>query len=92
MRRRWTEEEDIKLRKAVQIYKERNWQQVANYLENRTGQQCLHRWQKALKPSIRRGKWTKEEDEKLREAVKAHGVGNWMLVQVYSLLLERKYM
>ena len=36
---------------------------MANCLDGRTGQQCLHRWQKTLNPTIRRGRWTKEEDK-----------------------------
>jgi len=56
---------------------------VANHLTNRSGQQCLHRWEKTLKPSIRRGRWSKEEDQALREAVKVHGVGAWVKIMVY---------
>lgn len=48
---------------AVKHFGEKNWQQVANCLEGRTGQQCLHRWQKTLNPNIRRGHWTAEEDK-----------------------------
>jgi len=43
---KWSEEEDRILREAVRRFGEKNWQQVANCLEGRTGQQCLHRWQK----------------------------------------------
>ena len=36
---------------------------VASEIPGRTGQQCMHRWQKALMPGIRKGRWTAEEDE-----------------------------
>lgn len=36
---------------------------VASEIPGRTGQQCMHRWQKALMPGIKKGRWTAEEDE-----------------------------
>jgi len=46
---------------------------VANSLENRTGQQALHRWMKTLSPHIKRGKWEWSEDIHLALAVQAYG-------------------
>ncbi|KAJ1974156.1 hypothetical protein H4R34_004821 [Dimargaris verticillata] len=84
-KRRWTAEEDAMLRQAVQIYGEKNWQQIAHILDNRTGQQCLHRWTKSVNPIIRRGRWDPEEDEALLTAVEIYGEGNWRQVQHYVL-------
>ncbi|KAJ1980928.1 hypothetical protein H4R35_000923 [Dimargaris xerosporica] len=84
-KRRWTAEEDAMLRQAVQIYGEKNWQQIAHILDNRTGQQCLHRWTKSVNPIIRRGRWDPEEDEALLTAVDIYGEGNWRQVQHYVL-------
>ncbi|KAL6074235.1 Transcription factor MYB3R-1 [Balamuthia mandrillaris] len=81
MRSKWTEEENKTLVEAVKRYGEKNWQQVANCLEGRTGQQCLHRWQKTLNPEIRRGRWTAHEDMLLTLAVKAYGHKNWIKIQ-----------
>ena len=36
---------------------------VADYLGDRTSNQCLNRWEKTLNPSIKRGKWSQKEDE-----------------------------
>ena len=36
---------------------------VASEIPGRTGQQCMHRWQKALMPGIKKGRWTNEEDK-----------------------------
>ncbi|KAF0427349.1 putative myb transcription factor [Gigaspora margarita] len=83
--RKWSKEEDDILIRAVDLYGEKNWQQVAHCLDNRTGQQCLHRWTKTLNPAIRRGRWKKEEDEALRNAVSIYGAGNWVKVQQYVL-------
>jgi len=66
---------------AVEHYGERNWQQVANCLEGRTGQQCLHRWTKTLNPKIKRGRWTEEEDKRLTLAVHAYENYNWIKIQ-----------
>ncbi|RHZ44796.1 hypothetical protein Glove_709g92 [Diversispora epigaea] len=83
--RKWTKEEDEILTRAVDLYGEKNWQQVAHCLDNRTGQQCLHRWTKTLNPAIRRGRWKKEDDEALKNAVSIYGPGNWMKIQQYVL-------
>mmetsp|Transcript_15156 Transcript_15156/g.19200 ORF Transcript_15156/g.19200 Transcript_15156/m.19200 type:complete len:101 (+) Transcript_15156:784-1086(+) len=45
---KWTPQEDERLKDAIQQYGDKNWQQVAHYLNGRTGQQCLHRWQKNI--------------------------------------------
>lgn len=43
LKRDWTEEEDTKLRSAVESFGESNWQAVASVLEGRTGTQCSNR-------------------------------------------------
>ena len=42
------------------------WSTVAGFLPGRTGQQCVQRWRHRVNPNIRRDKWTKEEDDKVR--------------------------
>jgi len=39
--------------------------------------QCLHRWNKILKPGLIKGPWTIEEDRKLLEWVKINGPIKW---------------
>ena len=34
---------------------------------------CAHRFAQTLKPDIRRGMWSADEDNKLREAITVHG-------------------
>lgn len=80
---KWTEEEDETLKSAVEYYGEKDWQRVAEELDGRSGQQCLHRWKKTLTPEIRKGRWTTEEDESLLAGVKAFGAGNWAKVRNY---------
>ncbi|KAI9271847.1 hypothetical protein BDA99DRAFT_501161 [Phascolomyces articulosus] len=81
MKRKWTKEDDEALTQAVEMLGERNWQQVAYILGDRTGNQCLQRWTKGICPAIRRQRWVTEEDEALIGAVAAYGVGNWNKVQ-----------
>ncbi|KAG2387312.1 hypothetical protein C9374_001644 [Naegleria lovaniensis] len=84
MRSKWTPEEDDKLMEAVKLFGEKNWQQIANQLDERTGQQCLHRWMKTLNPAIKRGRWTVEEDKRLYLAVHAYPPNNWVLVNRHT--------
>jgi hypothetical protein len=56
----WTQEEDEKLRKAVVEFGGRNWKKIAAQIADRTDVQCLHRWQKVLRPGLVKGPWTPE--------------------------------
>ncbi|KAJ1730279.1 hypothetical protein LPJ61_003097 [Coemansia biformis] len=76
-RSKWTPEEDRMLTEAVMAYGEGDWQAVAACLDNRTGQQVLHRWCKSINPAIRSGRWDKDEDTALLAAVRLYGVGQW---------------
>eukprot|EP00124_Ichthyophonus_hoferi_P001585 Ihof_evm4s86 gene=Ihof_evmTU4s86 len=57
----WKEDEDESLKVAVLEFGPGNWREMRRFLPGRTGQQLLHRW-KAIDPSIRKGRWTKEDD------------------------------
>lgn len=59
-RGKWTIEEDETLRTAVQRHSGKNWKKISDCLEGRTDVQCLHRWQKVLRPGLIKGPWTKE--------------------------------
>ena len=41
------------------------WAEIARHVPGRTDQQCMGRWKRHLDPSIRREKWSDEEDIKL---------------------------
>ncbi|ORX90953.1 hypothetical protein K493DRAFT_304453 [Basidiobolus meristosporus CBS 931.73] len=80
---RWTSEEDKLLNEAVHEFvldgKYENlavavpWNKIASRIPNRTGIQCQARWTEALDPTVRKGRWTVEEDEKLCVGVKRYG-------------------
>eukprot|EP01138_Halocafeteria_seosinensis_P006197 gb/GECG01006338.1/.p1 GENE.gb/GECG01006338.1/~~gb/GECG01006338.1/.p1 ORF type:complete len:613 (+),score=85.33 gb/GECG01006338.1/:1-1839(+) len=75
---RWTDEEDMALKKGVEQLGAKNWKQISvKFLnDNRTDVQCLHRWQKVLKPGLVKGPWTKEEDRTIVECIRS-GVTKW---------------
>ncbi|KAI9333934.1 Homeodomain-like protein [Zopfochytrium polystomum] len=50
-----------------------NWSSIADRVPGRTAVQCIARYQEALDPSIRKGKWSPEEDELLRVGMATHG-------------------
>lgn len=76
---KWTVAEDETLREAVASNNFRNWKKIACQLPNRTDVQCLHRWQKVLKPGLVKGKWTPEEDAKVISMVHKYGQ-KWSLI------------
>ncbi|KAG0746597.1 hypothetical protein G6F57_008400 [Rhizopus arrhizus] len=78
---KWTQQEDVRLTRAVKLLGDCNWQQIAAAIGGRTGQQCLQRWSKSIDPSIRRQRWQADEDEALKRAARLYGVGNWRLIQ-----------
>ncbi|EMD41117.1 hypothetical protein CERSUDRAFT_91875 [Gelatoporia subvermispora B] len=79
----WTPEYDRKLLQAVKIYGSDNWSLVARMVsEDATPQQCQNRYLRSLDPGIRRGGWTEDEDEKLRQAVAVFG-HSWSEVSTF---------
>ena len=42
-----------------------DWVSVSDIVKTRTGKQCRERWINHLDPSLKKEKWTKQEDEQL---------------------------
>ncbi|EPS66172.1 hypothetical protein M569_08609, partial [Genlisea aurea] len=60
----WTEEEDEKLRAYIQRYGHWNWNLLPKYAGlARCGKSCRLRWLNYLKPGVKRGNFTKEEED-----------------------------
>ncbi|XP_023641463.1 transcription factor MYB3R-3 isoform X1 [Capsella rubella] len=76
----WTPEEDETLRRAVGTFKGKSWKKIAEFFNDRTEVQCLHRWQKVLNPDLIKGPWTQEEDEKIVELVEKYGPAKWSVI------------
>jgi myb proto-oncogene protein len=59
-----------------------DWAAVVASVPGRKKYQCKNRWKDALDPSTGRasgctGKWTADEDTKLKDAVQMHGGKDW---------------
>ena len=63
--RKWDRWEDDELILAVRRYNCKNWKSIAQHVPGRNHVQCSQRWNKVLKPGLRKGQWDKEEDELL---------------------------
>ena len=79
-RGRWSTDEDELLKQAVLTHGGKNWKKISSCLDGRTDVQCLHRWQKVLRPGLIKGPWTKEEDESVVQLVAQHGVTSWSFI------------
>ncbi|XP_044460484.1 MYB-like transcription factor EOBI [Mangifera indica] len=76
----WTPEEDQKLKAYVRRYGIWNWAQMPKYAGLlRTGKSCRLRWLNYLRPDIKRGNFTEEEEQII---IKLHQeLGNrWSLI------------
>mmetsp|Transcript_55589 Transcript_55589/g.82328 ORF Transcript_55589/g.82328 Transcript_55589/m.82328 type:complete len:563 (+) Transcript_55589:153-1841(+) len=79
----WTEEEDRRLVAMVKQHGPQNWRTIANGVGSRTPAQVAQRWRKTLNPElvkVNKGKWTKEEDDKLRALIAKHSDKNWQAI------------
>ncbi|CAN3361368.1 hypothetical protein DICA3_F03532 [Diutina catenulata] len=79
-RKPWTKEEDLQLQRLMlEMYgtdtseldpETVKWDVIAQRMEaaGRKPKDCRKRWSNSLDPNLRKGKWTKEEDERLVQA------------------------
>eukprot|EP00948_MAST-09A_sp_MAST-9A-sp1_P002277 g2277.t1 len=75
---RWTKAEDRRLKEAVDKAGPKNWKLISqDYMGGkRSDVQCLHRWQKVLRPGLVKGPWTKDEDDTIIRCVN-EGITKW---------------
>ena len=68
----------------------REWKKIALMMEcDVTDVQCLHRWNKVLKPGLKKGPWTAPEDAVVTTLVQTHGIGKIKWSQVAEKLPGR---
>jgi hypothetical protein len=84
---KWTNDEDCKLKDAVQTQVDKNWGAISFLVPGRTKAQCSTRWHDTLKPSIdrasgRKGKFSAAEDIQLKDAVQTHGDKDWVAISL----------
>ncbi|GAD92511.1 hypothetical protein PVAR5_1103 [Paecilomyces variotii No. 5] len=74
----WTEEEDERLRTAINQHGTK-WTLVARDVGTRSSEQCSKRWNDTLNPDLDRSPWRTEDDELLLSAIDTVG-RNWKLI------------
>ena len=51
--------------------------EINKLIPDKTAKQIMQRWRQVLNPDLRKGAWTKEEDEQILQWVKENGTGKW---------------
>ncbi|XP_043264880.1 snRNA-activating protein complex subunit 4 homolog [Colletes gigas] len=72
----WESKEDERLLKLVDIFKIGDfipWGEVASWMQKRTKQQAYFRWNYSLAPYLTKGRFSKSEDNLLKDAVTKYG-------------------
>ncbi|CAK9177614.1 unnamed protein product [Ilex paraguariensis] len=76
----WTAEEDRKLAEYIEIHGAKKWRTVANKSGlNRCGKSCRLRWLNYLRPNIKRGNISHEEEDLILRLHKLLG-NRWSLI------------
>jgi hypothetical protein len=67
-----------KLRDGVRAIGPKNWKKISEEFlgGKRSDVQCLHRWQKVLRPGLVKGPWTQEEDGIIIQCME-QGIVKW---------------
>jgi len=79
----WTPSEDERLKEAVAIYGIQ-WSKVSTLMKGRTGPQCRERYmRRTALAGTNSGKWTDEEDQKLRQAMNERGLKDWNAISEF---------
>ena len=85
-KKKFTEQDDEKLKQVIQEIGTKSWIEVANRMGDRNPRQCKERWENYLNPSINNNPFTKEEDELLIRKQKELG-SKWVTI---SHFFERR--
>lgn len=72
-RKKFTPEEDEKLKSLVDKMGCKKWDSIAKEMPGRTGRQCRDRYKNYLIPGFFNGQWSKEEDDLLRRKYYEYG-------------------
>jgi len=74
----WTPKEDVKLMDLMKKYGQ-SWAMISSLMDGRTGKQVRDRYLNKLRPNIKLGDWTLQEDELLVSLCKEIG-NRWSLI------------
>lgn len=76
-KRRWSKQEDEKLCAAVKGVGLNDWKTIANvYMKGHelSDAQCMHRWQKVLRPGLVKGSFCEKEDKVMVDCLREGGL------------------
>jgi hypothetical protein len=77
----WTPKEDAKLMELMKKYGQ-SWAMISSVMEGRTGKQVRDRYLNKLRPNIKCGDWSAEEDERLITLLREIG-NRWSLIATH---------
>ena len=74
----WSSHEDVLLKDLVENSDMNNdgsykWTEIAASMGDRSGKQCRERWHNHLRPNLKKGHWTDEEDKLIVELQSKYG-------------------
>ncbi|XP_077459092.1 snRNA-activating protein complex subunit 4 isoform X2 [Stigmatopora argus] len=81
----WTPAEDRQFMQMVDKMRIGNfipYTQISYFMDGRDTHQLIHRWTSILDPRLKKGTWSKEEDQLLLKAVARHGEKNWWKIRL----------
>jgi hypothetical protein len=73
----WTEEENNLLVSLVSSQQNPDWSAIGTHFHRKSIQQLEERWLKVLNPSLVKGSWSLEEDQKILDWVQRQGTNSW---------------
>jgi len=73
----WTNDDDEKLTFLITNNPDMSWSEMSKLFNKKTPTQLEERWKKSLNPNIKKGSWTKEEDEMIMQYVQEFGEKDW---------------
>ncbi|KAF2678711.1 hypothetical protein K458DRAFT_316036 [Lentithecium fluviatile CBS 122367] len=81
-RRKWSPDEDALLMEGYRIQAQSstvNWHEVAKRVPGRDNKDCRKRYHNELDGNVKKGTWTKSEDERLKSYVREYGT-QWAVI------------
>ncbi len=70
--KKWTHAEDQHLIHLAELNKGKKWKWVADQIPGKKDSQCRSRWER-IRPGMKQGRWTPEEDELLKKIYSKYG-------------------
>ncbi|CAK9163309.1 unnamed protein product [Ilex paraguariensis] len=79
----WSDDEDNKLRAYIQKYGHWNWRQLPKYAGlSRCGKSCRLRWMNYLRPNLKTGNYSEEEEDMIMKLHHKHG-NKWSVIAAH---------